>query len=213
MPGRWNGTWVLPPLLRFGRPACICQHLSRMNMETRLGVEPSQTWSAATCLAVRPTRRRSEGRARTCATWLTARHGYRYITSDQSLKCLSTATGNRTRPSGMRPQRRLQLTLTAWRKAKESNPRALPRHPCFRDRLQSTLRRFPWRKVSGSNARGLSPGLRLATAPLTSRATFQTGGWEDSPRTRPLNEPPPAVSSPRVERGGRPSRSRRQVRC
>ena len=77
----WNGTWVLPPLLLVGSQLCICQHLSRA-METRLGVEPSWTWSAATCLAVRPTRRRSEGRARTCATWLTARHGYRYITSD-----------------------------------------------------------------------------------------------------------------------------------
>jgi hypothetical protein len=52
--GRWNGTWVLPPLLLVGSQLCICQHLSRL--ETRLGVEPSRTWSAATCLAVRPTR-------------------------------------------------------------------------------------------------------------------------------------------------------------
>src|SRR5437588_2354721 len=52
-------------------------------METRLGVEPSRTWSAATCLAVRPTRHGSEGRARTCATWLTARHDCRYINSDR----------------------------------------------------------------------------------------------------------------------------------
>src|SRR5205814_10288846 len=77
---RWNGTWVLPPLLLIGSQPCVCQHLSRM--ETRLGVEPSQTWFAATCLAVRPTRHGSEGRARTCATWLTARHDCRYITSD-----------------------------------------------------------------------------------------------------------------------------------
>jgi hypothetical protein len=60
--GRWNGTWVLPPLLLVGGQLCICQHLSRMAlMETRLGVEPSWTWSAATCLAVRPTRRGCEG--------------------------------------------------------------------------------------------------------------------------------------------------------
>jgi hypothetical protein len=28
--GRWNGTWVLPPLLLVGSQLCICQHLSRM---------------------------------------------------------------------------------------------------------------------------------------------------------------------------------------
>src|SRR5207248_4173697 len=60
---RWNGTWVLPPLLLVGSQLCICQHLSRL--ETRLGVEPSRTWSAATCLAVRPTRHRCEGGPRT----------------------------------------------------------------------------------------------------------------------------------------------------
>ena len=146
---RWNGTWVLPHscwLVASCASVNTCPAQRRVSESNRV-----KTWSAATCLAVRPTRRRSEGRARTCATWLTARHGYRYITSDQSLKCLSTVTGDRTRPSGMRPQRRLQLTLTAWRKAKESNPRALPRHPCFRDRLQSTLRRFPSRKGRDSH--------------------------------------------------------------
>src|SRR5437588_2087540 len=129
------------------------------------------------------------------------------------------ATGNRTPPSGMRHQRRLQLTPAAWRKAKESNPRALPRHPCFRDRLLASQRRFPWRKVSGSNARGLDeePGFPLATGPLTSRATFQGGRLvvedESSHFSRPSCEPPPAVSSPRVERGSQASEARRQVHC
>ena len=27
---RWNGTWVLPPLLLVGGQLCVCQHLSRM---------------------------------------------------------------------------------------------------------------------------------------------------------------------------------------
>jgi hypothetical protein len=48
---------------------------------------------------------------------------------------------------------------------------------------------------------------RLA-GPLPWRAA-----WEHSSRSRPLNEPPPAASSPRVERGCQGSGPRWQVRC
>ena len=104
---RWNGTWVLPPLLLVGSQLCICQHLSRL--ETRLGVEPSETWVAATCLAVRPTRHGCEGGPRSPN-----------LPGNGRALCLlsylasSTATGDRTPPSGLRNQRRLQLTLAAW---------------------------------------------------------------------------------------------------
>lgn len=84
---------------------------------------------------------------------------------------------------GCRPSHQ---SLGAWRKIEELNPRLLHLRPCFQDRFATAGGNLPKRKVSGSNARGFDPGLRLATAPLATRATFQRTAARGRTWTCPL---------------------------
>src|SRR5437773_11512425 len=60
--GKWTGMRVLRPLLRFGRPACVSQHLCP-EMESRAGIAPAFAVLQTAACAARPTGRKLKARA------------------------------------------------------------------------------------------------------------------------------------------------------
>lgn len=56
---RWCGNWssirVLRPVFRFGRPACVYQHLCSMKLESRAGIAPAWAVLRTAAWADRPT--------------------------------------------------------------------------------------------------------------------------------------------------------------